>query len=84
MRRNQARIGRIEEVVVEGPSKKDPAVLSGRTRQNKLVHFTAEPIRRGSYALVEITDAGLSSLRGRFIEVTEPARHRTRIRVSVA
>ena len=39
--KHQARIGRIEEVLVEGPSKKDPAVLTGRTRQNKLVHFAA-------------------------------------------
>ena len=35
----QARVGRREEVLVEGPSKKDAAVLSGRTRQSKLVHF---------------------------------------------
>src|SRR5207253_7730320 len=39
--RNRARVGRTEEVLVEGPSKKDPAVTTGRTRQNKLVHFTA-------------------------------------------
>ena len=37
--RHQARIGRVEEVLVEGPRKKDPAVATGRTRQNKLVHF---------------------------------------------
>jgi tRNA-2-methylthio-N6-dimethylallyladenosine synthase len=37
--RNVARVGRIEEAIVEGPSKKDPAVASGRTRQGKLVHF---------------------------------------------
>ena len=42
---NQARIGRIEEVLVEGPSKKNPAVLAGRTRQHRLVHFTrAAPV----------------------------------------
>src|SRR5690606_33410651 len=41
---HEARIGRVEEVVVEGPSRKDPAVLTGRTRQNKLVHFAAERI----------------------------------------
>ena len=40
---------RIEEVLVEGPSKKDPAVWSGRTRQNKLVHF-APPSRARSSA----------------------------------
>ena len=45
--RHEARVGRIEEVLVEGPSRKDPAVLSGRTRQNKLVHFAAAPIRAG-------------------------------------
>ena len=33
------RIGRVEEVVVEGPSKRDPSVITGRTAQNKLVHF---------------------------------------------
>jgi tRNA-2-methylthio-N6-dimethylallyladenosine synthase len=37
--RHRDRIGRVEEVVVEGPSKRDPSVTSGRTTQNKLVHF---------------------------------------------
>ena len=46
--KHEARVGRVEEVLVEGPSKKDPAVLSGRTRQNKLVHFTPPaPVRPG-------------------------------------
>jgi tRNA A37 methylthiotransferase MiaB len=41
-RQARGRIGRVEEVVVEGPSKrKDPSVITGRTRQNKLVHFAA-------------------------------------------
>jgi len=31
LRRHQARLGRVEEVVVEGPSKRDPDVLTGRT-----------------------------------------------------
>jgi tRNA-2-methylthio-N6-dimethylallyladenosine synthase len=37
--RHRARIGRVEGALVEGPSKKDPSVLTGRTRQGKLVHF---------------------------------------------
>jgi tRNA-2-methylthio-N6-dimethylallyladenosine synthase len=41
--RNRARIGRIEEALVEGPSKKDPSLLTGRTRQGKLVHFSPSP-----------------------------------------
>ena len=56
--KHEARIGRVEEVLIEGPSKKDPGVISGRTRQNKLVHFPhAEPIRVGSYANVLVTGA---------------------------
>src|SRR5215216_2118877 len=55
---NRARIGRIEEVLVEGPSKKDPAVLASRTAQHRLVHFDPpHPVRAGSYATVEITGA---------------------------
>jgi tRNA-2-methylthio-N6-dimethylallyladenosine synthase len=39
--RHEARVGREEDVLVEGVSKRDPGVLSARTRQGKLVHFEA-------------------------------------------
>ena len=39
--RHQARVGRSEEVLVEGVSRRDQSMLSGRTRQGKLVHFPA-------------------------------------------
>ncbi|PLS76178.1 MAG: tRNA (N6-isopentenyl adenosine(37)-C2)-methylthiotransferase MiaB [Actinobacteria bacterium] len=51
LHKHQARVGRVEEVLVEGPSKRDPSVLTGRTRQNKLVHFVAFPGRRPNPAL---------------------------------
>src|SRR5438045_3494220 len=38
--RNRERIGRVEEVLVEGPSRTDKAVLRGRTRRNTTVNFT--------------------------------------------
>ena len=80
--RNQARVGRQEEVLVEGPSKKDVAVTTGRTRQGKLVHFRPEhPVRPGTYADVEITGAAPHHLTGRLVEVTAEATHRTRIPV---
>jgi tRNA-2-methylthio-N6-dimethylallyladenosine synthase len=80
---HRARIGRVEEVVVEGPSKRDPAVTSGRTRQNKLVHFLApRRIRPGSYARARIVDAAPHFLRGELIAVDEAPRHRTRIEVT--
>jgi tRNA-2-methylthio-N6-dimethylallyladenosine synthase len=83
--RHRARVGRIEEVLVEGPSKRNAAVTTGRTSQNKLVHFaTVAPVRSGSYALVEITDAAPHHLSGRLIEVTSVATHRVRIPVAVA
>ncbi len=82
---NERRIGRREEVVVEGRSKTDSQKLSGRTRQNRLVHFTAnEPMRQGTYALVDVTGASTFYLRGELVEVLQPASHRTRISVVAA
>jgi tRNA-2-methylthio-N6-dimethylallyladenosine synthase len=85
LRRHEARVGRIEEVLVEGPSKREPSVVSGRTRQNKLVHFTPPtPVRTGAYVTVEITRAAPHHLVGDYVElVTEPA-HRVRIPVASA
>ncbi len=83
LQRHEARVGRVEEVLVEGPSKKDPAVLSGRTRQNKLVHFVApEPVRTGSYASVEITRAAPHHLVGDWVELIAEPTHRVRIPVA--
>jgi len=38
--RNAERVGRVEEVLVEGPSRTDDALLRGRTRRNTTVNFT--------------------------------------------
>jgi tRNA-2-methylthio-N6-dimethylallyladenosine synthase len=80
---NQAREGRTEEVLVEGPSKKNPDVVSGRTRQNKLVHFAPpSPIRTGSYAAVEVTRGAPHHLEGRFVELLAEPSHKVRIPVT--
>ena len=63
-RRNAERIGRLEEVLVEGPSRTDPAVLRGRTRRNTTVNFTGAAAA-GEFVQVEITDATSTTLRGR-------------------
>ena len=71
---NEARIGRIEEVVVEGPSKKDPAVTTGRTRRNTLVHFPspAGPAPQpGTYAQVEVTGAAANFLQGEMVSIED-------------
>ena len=83
--KHRARIGRVEEVLVEGPSKRDPEVVTGRTRQNKLVHFTPpHPLRVGSYATVEVTGAAPHHLTGEFREVLAEPSHKRRIAVSVS
>jgi tRNA-2-methylthio-N6-dimethylallyladenosine synthase len=82
--KHRARIGRIEEVLVEGPSKRDPEVITGRTRQNKLVHFRpAQPVRTGAYAAVEVTGAAPHHLTGVFRELLAEPSHKRRIAVSV-
>src|SRR5262245_55141007 len=83
--RHEARVGRTEEVVVEGPSKKDDAMWSGRTRQNKLVHFAVDgqAPRVGDTARVAVRTAAPHWLRGELVDVTPPPRRpRTRIPVS--
>jgi tRNA-2-methylthio-N6-dimethylallyladenosine synthase len=83
LRRHEARVGRVEEVLVEGPSKKDPSVTSARTRQNKLVHFSSPtPIRTGSYARVEVTRAAPHHLLGELVDVLSEPSHRVRIPVA--
>src|SRR4030095_15357506 len=61
--RNRERIGRVEEVLVEGPSRTDDTVLRGRTRRNTTVNFSgaAGP---GELVSVEIEAATSTTLRG--------------------
>ncbi|MGZ4804667.1 MAG: tRNA (N6-isopentenyl adenosine(37)-C2)-methylthiotransferase MiaB [Acidimicrobiia bacterium] len=80
-----ARVGRVEEILVEGPSKKDPNVFSGRTRQNKLVHVAAPDggmLPPGTFADVRITAAADHWLRGEVLHVTAAAQPR-RVRIPV-
>ena len=80
--KHRERIGRIEEVLVEGPSKKNAGVCSGRSRQNKLVHFASDTlVRAGSYVNVEITAAAPHHLSGNLIDVVADPVHKIRIPV---
>jgi tRNA-2-methylthio-N6-dimethylallyladenosine synthase len=68
--RNEESVGRTEEVLVEGASKKDPAKLTGRTRTNKLVHFPSDGAAEGTLRRVRITDAHPHHLDGELIDDT--------------
>jgi tRNA-2-methylthio-N6-dimethylallyladenosine synthase len=81
--KHQARVGRVEEILVEGPSKRDAGTVSGRTTQGKLVHVPAQPgtLPAGTFAEVKIVRAAPHFLTGELVEVTAAPRHRTRIPV---
>jgi tRNA-2-methylthio-N6-dimethylallyladenosine synthase len=65
--RNRARIGGVEEVLVEGPSRTDPALLRGRTRRNTTVNF-AGAAQAGDLVSVRVEDATSTTLRGAQLE----------------
>ncbi|MGC8989190.1 MAG: tRNA (N6-isopentenyl adenosine(37)-C2)-methylthiotransferase MiaB [Verrucomicrobiia bacterium] len=57
-------IGRTVEVLVEGPSRRNPARMEGRTRCNKIVVFSAGPGHVGRLLNVNITRASAVTLYG--------------------
>jgi tRNA-2-methylthio-N6-dimethylallyladenosine synthase len=61
--RNRGRVGLVEEVLVEGPSRTDPSLLRGRTRRNTTVNFagTAGP---GELVPVTVEAATSTTLKG--------------------
>jgi tRNA-2-methylthio-N6-dimethylallyladenosine synthase len=62
--RNAERVGRVEEVLVEGPSRTDPSTSRGRTRRNTTVNFAAG-VPAGELVDVLIEAATSTTLRGR-------------------
>ena len=61
--RNTDRVGRVEEVLVEGPSRTDPSILRGKTRRNTTVNFRGTT-RAGELAGVRIEGSTSTTLRG--------------------
>jgi tRNA-2-methylthio-N6-dimethylallyladenosine synthase len=57
-------IGRRAEILVEGPSKRNPARMMGRTRSNKIVVFDGSDRHRGQLMDVQINRAGAFTLYG--------------------
>jgi tRNA-2-methylthio-N6-dimethylallyladenosine synthase len=62
-RRNREWVGREVEVLVEGPSKRDPLRATGRTPENKIVHFPG-PAEPGRLRSVRIVGSGPWALAG--------------------
>ena len=80
--KHKDRIGRIEEVLVEGKSKKGTDFVTARTRQNKVIHLeTNESLKPGTFAQVEVKDATYNYLVGELREIIATPKHRKRIPV---
>jgi tRNA-2-methylthio-N6-dimethylallyladenosine synthase len=84
--KHEARVGRLEEALVEGPSKRDVEVLSARTRQGKLIHFRAPAsgLRPGALATVRVTHGAKHHLLAEYVDTLRGPKHRTRIPISVS
>lgn len=63
-RKNKAYLGKIEEVLVEGLSKNNDQILSGRNRKNKLINFAGDKSKIGQIVNVKITATKSFSLDG--------------------
>ena len=61
---SRAMVGGAARVLVEGPSKKNPDELRGRTENNRVVNFPGPPELAGTFAEVVIVEALPNSLRG--------------------
>jgi tRNA-2-methylthio-N6-dimethylallyladenosine synthase len=57
-------VGTVQRVLVEGPSRKDPRQLAGRTESNRVVNFDGAPSLIGQFVDLTITQALPNSLRG--------------------
>lgn len=64
---NQKCVGRVYEVLVEGPSRRDEAELMGRTSQNKTCVFPAEGHKPGEYVNVEVLSCTSATLRCKIV-----------------
>ncbi len=91
LHQHTASVGKVEEVLVEGHSKKNSDLWSGRTRGHKLVHFSVpsdigelgSSFGSGSYANVRIVSAASYYLRGELVAMLRNPKRRKRLEVGV-
>ena len=65
---SDSRLGTVQKVLVEGPSRKDALELTGRTECNRMVNFKGHPRLIGRMAEVTITAVNTHSLRGEVVQ----------------
>ena len=60
-------VGTVQKVLVEGESKTNPDVLTGRTRSNKIVNFVGDKNLIGKEVNIEITSEHVWYLKGNVV-----------------
>jgi tRNA-2-methylthio-N6-dimethylallyladenosine synthase len=70
---NEAEIGSVRRVLVEGRSRRSSEQLAGRTDENKMVVFDAGRATKGEYVDVLVTGCTSATLMGSAVEQTVPA-----------
>ncbi len=68
MKKNQAEIGKIQTVLIEGFSKKSDQDFRGRNDQNTVVIFPKEHYKKGDYVHVLVEKCTQTSLIGKVVE----------------
>jgi tRNA-2-methylthio-N6-dimethylallyladenosine synthase len=66
----EAMVGTVQQVLVEGPSKRNSAELAARTGNNRTVNFAGGGELAGQFAALRITEARHHSLRGELINAS--------------
>lgn len=61
-------VGGVQSILVERPSRKDPALMAGRTENNRVVNFVGDDDLIGRFVDVRITEVMPNSLRGQQVE----------------
>lgn len=65
---NQADIGKVFEVLVEGPSRKSDEEYCGRNSQNKMIVFPRQGVKAGDYVKVFVERCSQATLMGRLVD----------------
>ncbi|HSI53604.1 MAG TPA: tRNA (N6-isopentenyl adenosine(37)-C2)-methylthiotransferase MiaB [Ramlibacter sp.] len=68
---SESRVGTVQRILVEGPSRKDATELAGRTECNRMVNFKGDKRLVGQMIEVKVTEANSHSLRGEVL-IKEP------------
>lgn len=69
---NQKDIGKVFEVLVEGPSKRSDDFLAGRNTQNKVIVFPKENYKKGDLVDVKVHDCSSATLLGNAVGYSKP------------